>query len=411
MTYMADDCTELTHCVACGHSELTTVIDLYKQPLANSYKNSKDEDIPYYPLAIAYCDNCHHVQLSHRINPDLMFKDYLYVTGTSNTMKDYCDWFSKFAQEYYRGYSGTARSVLDIGCNDGTQLDSFKKLGMATYGVDPAVNLYERSSVNHKIHCGYFDDSFDIPDSPNTYDIIGAQNVFAHTSDPLSFLQTASKYMGAESLMFVQTSQAEMILNNEFDTIYHEHISFFNIKSMDMLTKRACLHLVDVIKTPIHGTTYMFVISKYRQRDAHIQNLIEMETIKGLYSDQTYTDYSFKCDQAVANLKQLIDHYKHVRDFNVVGYGAAAKGNTVLNYSEAQLDFIVDDNPLKQGKYTPGSNIPIVSIDQLDQLIGPTLFVPLAWNFFKEIKSKIVNRHNNPDDLFLTYFPTVKIIV
>jgi len=409
MSFMADDCTQLSHCVACGSSELTTVLDLEKQPLANSYKQNKDDVIPTYPLGVNHCNVCYHVQLSHQVNPDLMFKDYLYVTGTSKTMKDYCDWFAKFSQEYYKGYSGTARTVLDIGCNDGTQLDSYKDLGLATYGVDPAENLYERSSVNHNIFCGYFNDSYRDTNPPSTFDIINAQNVFAHTADPLSFLQTASEYMGAESVMFVQTSQAEMILNNEFDTIYHEHISFFNIKSMYMLTKRAGLHLIDVIKTPIHGTTYMFVISKYRQREYHIQNLIEMERLKGLYSDQTYIDYTSKCNLAVANLKQIIDHFKG-EGYNVVGYGAAAKGNTVLNYSQAQLDFIVDDNPLKQGKYTPGSSILIVPIDHLDTIGGPTLFVSLAWNFFKEIKAKIVNNHKNQEDRFLTYFPVVKIV-
>ena len=180
--FKVDECKEIINCVACGSSNLIPVLDLLQQPLANSYKQSADQQQDKFPLAISHCSKCHHVQLSHAVNSDLMFKDYLYVSGTTKTLRNYFDWFAKFALEYYRGYSGTARNVLDIGCNDGTQLDSFKDLGLYTYGVDPAENLYERSSINHYVDCGYFSDSYDPP--VNHFDIINAQNVFAHTSNP-----------------------------------------------------------------------------------------------------------------------------------------------------------------------------------------------------------------------------------
>jgi C-methyltransferase C-terminal domain/Putative zinc binding domain/Methyltransferase domain len=408
--YSADDCTELNYCVACGSANLKPVLDLNTQPLANSYKLSKDEVQQEFPLAINHCMHCHHVQLTHAVNPDLMFKDYLYVSGTSKTLKDYFEWFSKFAEEYYRGYSGTPHSVLDIGCNDGTQLDTFLNKVATTYGVDPAENLYQKSSQHHNVYCGYFNDDC-LPFFKGQYiDIINAQNVFAHNSNPLQFLQTASKLMGAQSIMFVQTSQADMILNNEFDTIYHEHISFFNIKSMHRLAKRAGLNLIDVIKTPIHGTSYLFVISKYRNRDAHIDNLMAMEAAKGLYSDDTYVKYAEKCKSVVRELTDYVNRAgSNEVGWNVVGYGAAAKGMTLLNFSKMKLDFIVDDNPLKQGRYTPGASIPIVTADKINELNDTTLFVPLAWNFFKEIKDKIKTRRNDPNDKFITYFPEVKI--
>ena len=409
--YTVDDCKEITKCVACGSEHLTLVLDLNNQPLANSYKLAKDDVQKEYPLAINHCNDCHHVQLTHAVDPDLMFRDYLYVSGTSKTLKEYFDWFAKYAQGYYAGYSGTARTVLDVGCNDGTQLDSFKALGMSTYGVDPAENLYERSSANHNVFCGYFNDTYTGDDLPQYFDIINAQNVFAHNDNPLAFLQTASRFMGAESVMFVQTSQADMILNNEFDTIYHEHVSFFNIKSMYELCKRAGLHLVDAIKTPIHGTSYLFVISKYRQRDTHIANLIAMEAAKGLYSDETYVEYAKKCKAVVQDLADYVNRAgSNDVGWNVVGYGAAAKGMTLLNFSKMRLDFIVDDNPLKQGRFTPGSSIPIVSADRLDMLSDTTLFVPLAWNFFKEIKAKIKARRDNEQDQFITYFPEVTLV-
>jgi hypothetical protein len=208
-----------------------------------------------------------------------------------------------------------------------------------------------------------------------------------------------------------------MIRNNEFDTIYHEHISFFNIQSMNELCKRAGLYLVDVQYMPIHGTSYLFVISKSPDiRDpfleGKIDQLIDIERNAGLYDEETYIKYAKNADDIVKQLKYETDYVQQgIIGWNVVGYGAAAKGMTLLNYSKIKLDFIVDDNPLKQGRFTPGSSIPIVSADHMDN-IGTTLFVPLAWNFFDEIRKNIKERRNKEDhkyDRFITYFPRVEI--
>jgi hypothetical protein len=218
--------------------------------------------------------------------------------------------------------------------------------------------------------------------------------------------------MNNDSLLFIQTSQADMILNNEFDTIYHEHINFFNINSMNELCKRKDLYLIDVVKCPLHGNSYVFVISKNKsiRRLAHIQNLIDMERKAGLMSEKTYEDYAIKCEKVVSQLRSVCDDYNRLDvGFSVVGYGAAAKGMTLLNYSKIKLDFIIDDNPLKQGKYTPGSNVLIVSSDGLNDIKNGILFIPLAWNFYDEIRGKIKSVRNNEYDLFCKYFPKVEV--
>lgn len=402
----------LNNCLACGSSNLKLTLNLNEQPLANSYKTSKDEVQPTFPLAINRCTDCYHVQLTHAVNPELMFKEYLYVSGTSMTMKAYFAWFAKYVDETYKVLNGShANSILDIGCNDGSQLDEFKKIGYSTFGVDPAENLYQKSSQNHKVYVNYFDENFaDL--SKKQYSVITAQNVFAHNYNPLGFLEAAKNSMFLDSLLFVQTSQADMIANNEFDTIYHEHISFYNINSMNELCRRAGLFLLDVIKTPLHGNSYVFVISKNATmaRNANIQNLIEMERKAGLLSEEKYIQYEIACKQVASDLKEMINCW-HNPDmgYYTVGYGAAAKGMTLLNYTGAYLDYVIDDNPLKQGRFTPGSSVPIVSSDILDTIPGPFLFVPLAWNFFDEIKSKIKAKRNVEQDKFCIYFPTVRI--
>lgn len=401
----ASDCIRLKECVACGSNKLKLVLDLKKQPLANSYKLNKDDWQPEFPLAINRCEECYHVQLTHAVNPSLMFEDYLYVSGTAKTMHKH---FEEFAS-IVRSMKPDAKTVLDVGCNDGTQLDYFMKIGFDTYGVDPAKNLWSKSSEkNHFVWCDYFNDSWtSLLVENTTFDVITAQNVFAHTADPLAFLKTATKVMHDDSLLFIQTSQANMIMNNEFDTIYHEHISFFNSQSMKKLCERAGLYLVDVHFMPIHGTSYIFVVSK-KEMKGNVDFVIADEKTNGLYLPETYQHYANRCEQIVDDLVLSVCNYtRNDVGWLAVGYGAPAKGMTLLNYSGLELDFIIDDNPLKQGRFTPGSNIPIVSSDELDKHTDALVFVPLAWNFYDEIRAKIKERRDNKYDRFIRYFPTV----
>ena len=398
--------TKNTQCLACGSDNISVALDLGQQPLANSYKDTADAPEERYPLGVDLCHNCFHVQLNHTVDPEIIYKNYLYATGTNQTIKDYSKWFADFCLEACT----SVKTVLDIGCNDGTQLDYFKALGVDTYGIDPAENLHSRSSANHTVVCDFFGPATVDKLNKVKYDVIVAQNVCAHNPDPHGFISTCADLMTDDTVLFVQTSQADMILHNEFDTIYHEHVNFFNANSMQKLAERSGLHLVDVVKTPIHGNSYVFVLSK-KQVNAHrVQNIIALEESYGLLNLDTYRRWADTVNQIVAQLITTIDQYRQ-DGYTLVGYGAAAKGNTLLNFANVQLDIIVDDNPLKQGKFTPGTSVPIVSIDYLEQFDDNTklLFVPLAWNFFKEIKSKIQASRTNLNDRFLRYFPQVEI--
>jgi 2-polyprenyl-3-methyl-5-hydroxy-6-metoxy-1,4-benzoquinol methylase len=386
-------------CICCGSNDLTEILNLGEQPLANSYHNNDNEILPNFPLNLNLCGKCYHLQLSHIVNPDLLFRNYLYVSGTSNTLRKYFNWFVDFVNEYCELKTG---SVLDIACNDGTQLDYFKNKGWDTYGIDPSKNLYDVSSKNHNIVCDYFDSkNFD-----RKFDVITAQNVFAHNENAKEFLDNCYTLMHDDSLLFIQTSQSEMVNNNEFDTIYHEHISFFNINSFNELTKRTNLHLIDVIKTPVHGISYLFVLSKKEKNKFLIDNLISVEEEKGLLSYETYINYKKNVSEIVNDFKKSIQKYRD-RGYKIIGYGAAAKGMTFLNFANEKMDFIIDDNELKQGLFTPGTNTEIKSINFLHDYNNDDyiVFVPLAWNFFTEIKEKIKKVRNNENDVYIKYFP------
>ena len=409
------DTTKIGNCLACGSGELVPMLDLNDQPLANAFKEEAGDSEPYFPLAVNMCQECHHLQLTHAVNPKLIYEHYLYVSGTSASYITYMNWYAKFAQETF--YSRARRlptTVLDIGCNDGSQLNFFADEGIKTYGVDPAKNLYKISSRSgHDVLVDFWDmDSarqIASRTKDGTVDIITSQNAFAHIPDPLTYLVNVRSIMNDDSLMFISTSQADMVSNDEFDTIYHEHISFFNVKSMRALAERAGLHLVDAIKTPIHGTSYVFILSR-KMQEQRVKNIIAMENAIGLYKDDTYAAWAANTLRLVDELKTFVELYKR-KGFVLGGYGAAAKGNTLLNFSKIRLDFIIDDNELKQGKYSPGMSIPVVPISYLDKY-GPDakiLFIPLAWNYFDDIKKKILDRRHNSNDKFLKYFPKVVI--
>lgn len=406
---MAENLTHVhknTECLACGSKHINVALDLGVQPLANSYKKTADAPEDRYPLAVCLCNDCFHLQLSHTVDPEIIYKNYLYATGTNQTIQEYSKWFANFCNEY----TDSSKSVLDIGCNDGTQLNYFKELGFKTFGIDPAENLHSRSSVNHDVVCDFFG-----PDAvpiliKEQYDIIVAQNVCAHNPNPVDFLRSCRNLMREETLLFVQTSQADMVLHNEFDTIYHEHVNFFNANSMFKLAQRAGLHLVDVVKTPIHGNSYIFVLSLQNKRQHHVQNIIAMEA--PLLEHSTYHNWRNTVESNMRSLKFYINQYRE-QGYKIIGYGAAAKGNTLLNYTELDLDFIIDDSALKQGLFTPGRSIPIVGMSKLNLLEDKdarVVFIPLAWNFFTEIRERILSARDNKQDVFLRYFPTVELV-
>lgn len=387
------DVEELKTCVCCGGTNLIQALDLNEQPLANSYVSDINEEERKFPLRLNFCVDCTHLQLSHAVHPDLLFKNYLYVSGTSQTLRDYFDFFVGLTEKYVTPIN---RNVLDIACNDGTQLLSYHNKGYNTYGIDPATNLFELSSKHSNVVCDYLTEQ-SLQKLGATYDIIIAQNVFAHNDYPEQFLLNCKQYLNDDGCMFIQTSQADMVKHNEFDTCYHEHISFFSVKSFCTLAKRCGYSVIDVVRTPVHGTSFVFVLSKTREDRS--EYFIENEhtlTVAGI------KQYAINCNFVVNNTIDMVNKLRE-DGYKIIGYGAAAKGNTFLNYSEIQLDYIVDDNPLKHNLYTPGSKIKILPPSALKEETGKICVIPLAWNFFDEIKENVLKLNNKVR--FLKYFP------
>jgi len=374
---------------------------LAEQPLANNYHDGTGGG-ESFRLGLNLCTDCYHTQLPVSVDPKAMFDHYLYVTGTSQTLRDYCDWFAQFVTDREQITHG---NILDIACNDGTQLDSFRKLGWKTFGVDPAKNLFDIAlEKGHMVRNAYW------PISYPQMDVITAQNVCAHTPNPLDFLEGVKKALTVNGTAYIQTSQSQMYQRNEFDTTYHEHISFFSANSMNTLAKRAGLVLTDIEITPIHGDSYVFVL-KHEGADvkSSVTETIRKEGTEGRHNSMFYKQFGINAESIVRKLKDLVTRCQ-AEGTPVVGYGAAAKGMTVLNANDIQLDWIVDDNELKQGLLTPGTNIPIKDKTSLD-IDEHIVVIPLAWNFFNEIKANVEEVRQDKSTQYVQYFPNVMFVV
>lgn len=402
-------CGYFTKCLICRNMLMESVLDLGNQPLANNYTN----DSYTYPLHVYRCKHCNHTQLNYFVDRVTLFRNYIYESGTSATLRKY---FKELAQSYTRKITKTDRTVLELACNDGYQLDEFKALGWKTYGIDPAENQIIRAQANgHIVDCKFWGVEPTSILNGVHLDLIVAENVIAHVTNPVGFLQTCASVMDENTLLVVQTSQANMYLNNEFDTIYHEHVSFFTVRSMMTAAKNAGCTVVNVYKTPIHGVSFVFEIKKGIFAVPELLALKD-ETSLGLYTDSFYTKYRNRIEELKETSITMLKEYVN-NGYSIVGFGAAAKGNVFLNYifnsspNPYAPECILDDSLLKQGKFTAGTGIEVVGYERLQKYVGKKLLIViLAWNFSTEIIKRI--KKNIPKGIeykCLQFFPSVII--
>lgn len=384
---------KIKKCRACGNKKLHTFLSLGSMPIPNGFIKKQNIEKPEkkYPLKACLCLECYLVQLTHIIPPQIMFKNYLYVPSASNTMVSH---FKKLADKLLKKLK--PKFVVDIGSNDGTLLSNFQNKGIKVLGVDPAENIAKEANKRGiNTYNGYFDKATTkhILNLYGKADIVTATNVVAHIDD-LKGLFANVKLILCESGIFVIEAPyiLDLIENNEFDTIYHEHLSYLSIHPLRKLLKKSNLKIIDIEKQQIHGGSMRIYIahsrSKYKAQ-TNLNKILQLERVSNLQSISYYDDFACRVKSIKANLTNLLSKLKKEGKI-IVGYGASAKGNVLLNYCKITsdtLDYIVDSTPYKQGKYTPGTHIPIYPEDKLMQN-NPDYVLILSWNFIDEIIGK-----------------------
>lgn len=392
-------------CRCCGSTDLELVLDLGRQPLANDYVREPVEQ-PAYPLELFVCRRCFHNQLGVAVHPDRMFRHYLYVSGTSRTLRDH---FAGLAHDVLTWVKPRPKRVLDLACNDGTLLAAFRADGCIVQGVDPAANLVTRASAaGLDVIEGYWPEACRRVSGP--FDLVTAANVLAHVADPAGFLTAMLDVLSPHGIAVVEFPYAgEMVLRHEWDTIYHEHLSYFLAGPFLRLAERVGAAVVRVQQTPIHGGSIRLALRRGGSHCAEARTLVESERAAGLYDPVTYATFARRVDQTC---RELTGHvWKLVAaGRRVVGYGASAKGNTLLNRCPLPLTWIADDNPLKHGYLTPGRHIPIRPTADLAAEPPGLGIVLLAWNFADEILANIRRLRPGMGDEALHYVPRFQAV-
>lgn len=393
--------TIINSCRVCDNKNLLCILDLKEQPLANDFKKNTYITENNYPLKLMLCEECYHSQLSVVVNPNILYKNYIYLSGTSQTLINY---FTELA-DYIINKTVKNGTIVEIASNDGTQLNIFKQKGWITIGVDPAENLSIMSSINNDIYCDFWNDKVAnaIISKYTNIDVILAQNVLAHTHDVNEFIKSCKIIMNDQTKLFIQVSQANMVRDNQFDTVYHEHLSFFNINSMNYLITKHDLYINKITKPNIHGISYLFEISKFNDNNSNLIELLEEEKNIGLNDVNKYNIYSNVCRKRAMEFKATI--YEYIKKgYTIVGYGASAKGNTLLNYLKLsnEIEVIVDDNSYKQNLLTPGSNILVCDKNSLINYEKLAILM-ITWNFKDEIIKKVQGVRGNKITEYIYY--------
>jgi len=399
-------------CLACGKLELQLALDLGTQAPANNLTLPGEIEIGEYPLALMYCSSCGHGQLSHAVNPSLLFDTYLYKSGTSGTLINYFEWFTNEVAGLLAG----SRSVLEIGANDGSLLRLFNRAGFDAIGVDPATNIANECAGDATVICDYFPTS---KLSGRQFELIVGLNVLAHTPDPLRLLQGAKDVLAPNGVCIFQTSQALMLESGDFDTIYHEHFSFFTLLSMKVLAQRAGLRLRQAVLTNIHGVSLVGLLTHPTGPEVgQIFNTEPFALDSKLLNDMQdawesksitdiYTKFARKAKDRMMEVVRIVED-RRALGHQVVLVGAAAKAITFARAAGLRPDLVVDEAPDKIGRVIPGLGLEIQSLESIKNLDGQILFVIAAWNFASELERKVRLAAGSSPKEFLVYFPELR---
>lgn len=385
------------NCRVCLGTDLQEVLSLGSTPPANAFLKKEDlnKNEPFFPLTLDFCNNCGFVQLRDIVSPELLFRNYVYVSSTSPVFVAH---FEELAAMIKNRFDFLADSlIVDIGSNDGILLQPFKTRGWKVLGIDPAVKIAEMATKNGiETWSEFFNPKIakKIVAEKGKAKIVSATSVFPHIDDLDNIVAGVKELLAEDGFFLIEAYYlADLVEKNLFDTIYHEHLSYFTVATMSRLFKRLGMEIFDVEKTDTHGGSLRVFAQRAngpRPISSWVQKLIGEETKKGFSRALTYANFSHKIEENKNRLLRLLSDLKK-QGKKIIGYGAPAKGNTLLNYFQIgpeTLDYIIDDSPWKQGLYTPGMHVPVFSSAELYKR-KPDCVLILAWNFAEPIMKKL----------------------
>ncbi len=375
-------------CRSCGETKLKRVLSLGYQPLANNLLKTKREKTDLYPLELNYCPTCHNCQLSVAVDPKKMFSNYLYTSSTSKSFREH---FINATKKYIKEFKLKSQKsyIIDIGSNDGIALKPFKDLGFKNIvGIEPAKNLAREANKNKIKTLNFFLENKNLKKIKKNADLILASNVFAHSDKLKEMAECMIKLLAKKGTIIIEVQYLLNTLKDlTFDNIYHEHYNYWSLTSLNYFFNQLKVKIFKAEKIKTHGGSIRIYIKKNKnvKIDPSVNKILKEEEKFGIKNFETYKNFADKIYEIKKNVLKNINVLKD-KSKKIVGYGAPAKATTALNFYgiSKQIDFIIEDNKLKQNKFVPGVNIPIFSKKKINKKV-PTIIV-LAWNVFNDIK-------------------------
>ena len=405
------------HCRHCGNGLKHTLIDLGMSPLCESFLTAAQLGEPetHYPLHVRICDSCWLAQLPEFVSPAHIFTEYAYFSSYSTSWvahaKRYCGMMKARLDLPDNSF------VVELGSNDGYLLQHFLELGQRVLGIEPAANVAETARARGiPTRTAFFstETATQVVAERGHADLIVANNVLAQVPELNDFVAGMAHLLGPEGVITIEVPHVErLIAENQFDTIYHEHFSYFSLVTVERLAAANGLVPIDVEELPTHGGSLRIYLAHRHSTQpvsARVGKMLAQERGAGLETLSAYSDFAGRVQHTKRDLLAVLIAAKE-EGKRICGYGAPGKGNTLLNYCGIGTDFLeftVDRNPYKHGRYTPGMHIPIEPVEAIDAA-QPDYILILPWNLKQEIVAQM--RHVGTwGGKFIVPIPEIAII-
>ena len=408
---------EEMYCRMCKSKNIEKFLDLGFTPPSDSFLTKEDLDKPetYYPLNVYICKDCGLIQLGYIVPGEILFcKNYPYESSTTYTFRKH---FFDMGQTICKRFNLPKGSlVIDIGSNIGLLLSGFKAQGMSVLGIDPATNIAKKAIQSGIETIPKFFSSklaFDIAKKKGKASVITATNVFAHIPNLSDFMKGIDLVLKEEGIFIFEVPYALILLKDMlYDTIYHEHLRYISIKPLVPFFQRFNMELLDVEMVETHGGSIRCFVGRKGKRaiSQNIQNFVNYEKKMQIHSLASLKKFADDVKKHRKALVSLLSDLKR-QGKRIVGVGAPAKGNTLLNYCNIDtgiLDYITEKSQMKIGLYTPGTHIPIYADQKLIE-DKPDYALLLSWNFAEEIMKNLKD-YTKQGGKFIIPFPKPKIV-
>jgi len=409
----SERCRRRTTCRVCAEEALYPFLDLGEMPPANAFVDSPDADEETFPLSVVVCESCNHVQLEHTVDRETLFAEYPYFSSASAPLFDH---FGAYADAIDATYLEDGDFVVEIGSNDGVLLSQFDD-EIATLGVDPAETVATAARERGvETITAFFDPTVaaEIRAEYGSADAVLANNVVGHIDDLHGLMAGIDELLAPDGVFVVEVPYlVDTISNNQFDQIYHEHLSYFSVRSFDRLVEHFDMEVTDVDRQDVHGGTIRVHVRRQSAPGSPTRAVSDLRTLElaMLLDDvETYDEFAAGVERTRTRITTLFDRLK-TADVSIVGYGATAKGNVLLNYCDIgpeTLEYILDTTPAKQGTYSPGMGIPVREPAVFDEDPPEYAFL-LAWNYRDAILEK-ESDYRDAGGRFVVPIPYVDIV-